>query len=156
MALASMVLPVPGGGIKQHTLRQRHTILDERSCFVCDCAHHEHVDAALTSKTNRRMQKSVLGAMIRFAYDHSSSTKYLSLYTLIDYATERVDASSSFANSVASDVSMRAVTSKSRVLILNSLKSKVVRFTLLPRPRWRKFLPTPSHTLIHFTTSSSR
>src|ERR1700733_11230985 len=31
----------------KYTLRQRHTILDERSCFVCDCAHREHVDAAL-------------------------------------------------------------------------------------------------------------
>jgi hypothetical protein len=26
----------------------------------------------------------------RFAYDHSSSTKYLSLYTLVDYAAEMV------------------------------------------------------------------
>ena len=44
-------------------------------------------------------QKSVLGAMIQFAYNHLGSTKYLSLYTLVDYTTERVDASSSFANS---------------------------------------------------------
>jgi hypothetical protein len=34
------------------------------------------------------MQKSVLGATIRFAYDHSSSTKYSGSYTLVDYATE--------------------------------------------------------------------
>jgi hypothetical protein len=31
----------------------------------------------------------------QFTYDHSSSTKYLSLYTLIDYAVERVGAGSS-------------------------------------------------------------
>jgi ATP-dependent Clp protease adapter protein ClpS len=31
----------------------------------------------------------------RFAYDHSSSTKYSSLYTLVDYAAERVGAGGS-------------------------------------------------------------
>jgi hypothetical protein len=34
----------------------------------------------------------ILSLAQRFAYDHSSSTKYSSLYTLVDYAAERVDA----------------------------------------------------------------
>jgi hypothetical protein len=36
-----------------------------------------------------------LSLVQRFAYDHSSSTKYSSLYTLVDYAAERVGAGGS-------------------------------------------------------------
>ena len=51
----------------------------------------EQVDAAL------RLVGRYEGLSLaqRFAYDHSSSTKYSSLYTFVDYAAERVGAGGS-------------------------------------------------------------
>jgi hypothetical protein len=56
----------------------------------------EQVDAALRLVGRYRG----LSLAQRFAYDHSGSTKYSSLYTLVDYAAERVG--SSFVPSISS------------------------------------------------------
>jgi hypothetical protein len=50
----------------------------------------------------------------RFAYDHSSSTKYLSFYMLINYAAERVGSGSFMPSMVVEGVTQRLATASHR------------------------------------------